>query len=166
MLTFTIAANGGGFHAADFQIDLVDLNAPAEEITENETPVESEVDSSDESDNTAATADVPEEAAMVSQFISVNDWYNPASGGGFNATFECSVTATTPVTEVFVKFNYTGSGTPTSAWTQSFNGSTNVGFISNDGGYAISGQSNPLNQGDSFQVVINIDGAGLSLIHI
>gem|GEM_PF-4178974 len=164
VLTFTIAASDGGFNADDFQIDLVDLNAPAVETSDNETQGDFEPDNSDDSDSTTTSTttndDIAEDAAMVSRFVSVNDWYNPASGGGFNATFECSVTATTPIAEVFVKFNYTGSGTPSSAWTQSFNGSTSVGFISSDGSYAISGQSNPLNQGDSFQVVINIDGAG------
>lgn len=73
VLTFTISASNGGFNAADFQIDLVDLNAPAVEISDNETQGDSEPDNSDNTDSTAANEDMAEEAVMVSQFVSVND---------------------------------------------------------------------------------------------
>jgi len=101
-----------------------------------------------------------------SGFVSVNDWYNPNSGGGFNATFECLVTSDVPFDEFIAEFNYTGSGTPASAWTNSYNGSVETGFIGRDGGYAVtsaaSGFRPELNNGDRFLVVIQVQGAGFS----
>lgn len=78
---------------------------------------------------------------FLSSLVSVNDWYNPSWGGGFNVTYRCDIlpedVAFGPVTDWFIALNYDGSGTVTNAWTQGYNGQISHGFIASDGGYAI-----------------------------
>lgn len=153
-LNFTISGQGSGFNESDFDLTFTNLALPASNDDDSDQGDTGQGETEDEAgtDNTGLT----------SSFVSVNDWYNPASGGGFNATFECAVAGDSPVTEIFVNFNYSGSGTPSSAWAQSYNGQLTTGLTADNGGYSVSGNnaSNPLNPGDRFQVVVQVNGAG------
>lgn len=105
--------------------------------------------------------------AFDSSFVSVNDWFNPSWGGGFNATFQCVVTSAVPVEEFIAEFNYSGAGEPSSAWAQSYNGSIETGYIGRDGGYAVrsttgNGYRPTLTTGANFRVVIQVNGAGFN----
>ena len=137
-LIFNLQGQGSGFQLSEFSPEFVNLTKlPSNEFT--------------------------------SSLVSVNDWFNSAWGGGFNATFRCDVLGPDvpngPVTDLLIEFNYSGSGTPTSAWTQSHNGPIDYGFIAPDGGYAISntaGFQPELFAGDSVTFAIQVNGAGFS----
>ena len=145
-LIFTIQGQGSGFNESDFEMSFVNLDA-------GEPPT----DIPDDDNNEAGS--------LSTSFVSVNDWYNPAFGGGFNATYRCEVNDSS-VTDFVVEFNYSGSGNPSSAWTQSYNGSVNSGFIGSDGGFAIRSSSSgfvpTLNAGASFLVTIQVQDAGFN----
>ena len=134
-LTFTIQGQGSGFSSSDFDIRFVNLTVlPTNNFT--------------------------------ASLVTVNDWYNPSWGGGFNATFRCDVEGPDaqigPVTDLLIEFNYTGEGTPSTAWTQSHNGPVIYGYIAPDGGYAISnvdGFQPELYAGDSITFAIQIQNA-------
>ncbi len=134
-LTFTIQGQGSGFSSSDFDIRFVNLTVlPTNNFT--------------------------------ASLVSVNDWYNPSWGGGFNATFRCDVEGPDaqigPVTDLLIEFNYTGDGTPSTAWTQSHNGPITHGFIASDGGYAISNEDGfqpELYAGDTITFAIQVQNA-------
>ena len=135
-LFFNVQGQGSGFQPSDFSPEFINLT----ELPTNE---------------------------FTSTLVNVNDWFNPAWGGGFNATFRCDVegpdTANGPVTDLLIEFNYSGGGTPSTAWTQSHNGPIEYGFIAPDGGYAISnlgGFQPELYAGDSVTFAIQVQGAG------
>jgi len=135
-LTFSLQGQGSGYVEEDFTIRFISLDQAPTDVE----PV-----------TTAGTA------------TNVNDWYNPAWGGGFNATFECELQGET-ITSIEIAFNYSGTGTPSNSWTQGYNGAIESGFIAADGGYAIrsTGFVPDLNAGDMITSVINVQGAGYS----
>lgn len=98
-------------------------------------------------------------------FSSVNDWYNPAWGGGFNVTYEYTVSeASIAGDDLFawaIDSGYSGSGTVVQAWTSNFNGPVST---SNDGSFVIGnenvGYRPELEAGDSFSVSFQVQGAG------
>lgn len=98
-------------------------------------------------------------------FDRVNDWYNPAWGGGFNATYEYTVTDASIVgDDLFnwaINSGYTGAGTLSHVWVNGFNGPTN---FSSDGSYDIgnvgTGFQPELQVGDTFSVSFQVLGAG------
>ena len=102
--------------------------------------------------------------SQSSSFVSVNDWYNPIWGGGFNATFQCTV-LTNSIQDFIVDFNYTGSGTPSHAWASGWPGSTETGFFGASESFAIrsTGYKPTLSQGATFNVTINVNNAGFNL---
>jgi len=104
-----------------------------------------------------SSLDIEGGGTIATSPVEVNDW-----GSGFIATFECTITSHVPVDQFLVDFNYSGSGTPSSAWANSYNGSIETGPIGTDGGFAIrSTTSGPiLNSGDSFSVSIMVSGTG------
>ena len=91
---------------------------------------------------------------------SVNDW-----GSGFNATFECVLPGSGPVSDYLIEFNYTGSGTLTNSWMQGYGGGISFGNLAPDGGYAIepSGFVPPLNGGDVLRFTIQGSGSGFAV---
>lgn len=120
-----------------------------------------------DSDDTQDPEEPPEDDSATgnytTSFVSVNDWYNPSWGGGFNATFECEAIQASDA-GFFLEFNYTGSGNPTNAWAQSYGGSIEKGFIGSAGGYAVKSSSTgwvpTLSIGQTFKVVIAVQNAG------
>jgi len=132
-LKFVLQGQGDAFNAADFAIEF-----------ENLDPVGN--------------------GSFITGYIGVNDWYSPSSGGGFNVTYQCTVDSNIPIEEFIVEFNYSGSGVPTRAWANSYNGDVESGYIGRNGGYAIrsasTGHTPTLKNGDTFQVSLNVQGAG------
>jgi len=135
-LTFNVQGQGSGYIENDFGITFISLD----ELPASVEPV-----------TTLGTA------------VNVNDWYNPAWGGGFNATFECELQGES-ISAVEIAFNYSGSGTPTNSWTQNYIGSIESGFIAEDGGYAIrtTGNVPNLSAGDVVSFTINVQDSGYS----
>lgn len=138
ILTFNIQVQGAGYIAEDYSLDFINLTA----LPTN---------------------------TFSSDLVSVNDWYNPAWGGGFNATFLCTIGGVDaqigPVTDLLVEFNYSGTGTPSNAWTQSHNGPVVHGFIAPDGGYAISnleGFQPELFAGDTITFAVQVQNAAFN----
>jgi len=134
-LSFSVQIQGAGYAESDYSAMLFDL-----------------------------TEQVPETSGNAS-FVSVNDWYNPSWGGGFNVIYRCDITDG-PVNEWRIDSNYTGSGTVVNAWTQGYNGSVQHGAISPDGGYGITNENAPyiptLTSGDSITYAFQVNGAGFS----
>ena len=99
------------------------------------------------------------EVITTAEAISVQDWFNPAFGGGFNVTFECALAATT-VTNVDIQLNYLGNGVVQRTSLQGYLGaSTQV--VSNGNTTVISSSDVPSQTGTvRFQVGVN--GAGYS----
>ena len=99
------------------------------------------------------------EVITTAEAISVQDWFNPAFGGGFNVTFECALAATT-VTNVDIQLNYLGNGVVQRTSLQGYLGaSTQV--VSNGNTTVISSSDVPSQTGAvRFQVGVN--GAGYS----
>lgn len=98
---------------------------------------------------------------------SVNDWYNPAWGGGFNATFDYVVQAgdlTGGVAHAWeIAPNYHGDGTVTGAWVGGHSGPVAVVRDADDG-LVLSTQGEAykpaLKAGDVIHYTVQISGAG------
>ena len=108
---------------------------------------------SDETPGAEATESVSGNATLAT----VNDW-----GSGFQATFECVLPGSGPVSDYLIDFNYTGSATLTNSWMQGYGGGISAGNIAPDGGYGIepSGYVPPLNGGDALSFVVQGQGTG------
>lgn len=104
------------------------------------------------------------------ELVNVNDFFNPAFGGGFIATYEYTVNDASIIgDDLFaweISSNYTGDGTIVNVFVNSFNGPTTR---SNDGSFDIGnsqvGFMPELNVGDTFTVSFQIDGAGFDGEH-
>ena len=79
----------------------------------------------------APEADVAAASSAGFTFVSVNDWYNPNWGGGFNAYYSYEVQPGALVDDVVSAWeiapNYDGPGEVKVAWTSNFSGATNYG---------------------------------------
>lgn len=99
------------------------------------------------------------------EFFSLNSWYNPAWGGGYNVTFEYTVQPDAIVDGELrawdILAEYTGPGLIVNGWLDSFNGPAS--FEVTDGGVRFStvGQDfqPDLQVGDTFRISIQVDGA-------
>ncbi len=101
-------------------------------------------------------------------FASVNSWYDPVSGGGYEVTFSYTVQADAIIDGELKAWDmvatYDGPGTVTGGWLGSFNGGAS--FTGNAGGAIIStvGQDYQpdLIEGTTFQITLQVDGAPYS----
>ena len=97
--------------------------------------------------------------------VDVNDWYNPAWGGGFIATYEYTVSDNSIIGDDLLAWvissNFTGEGSIENVYVNSFNGPTNR---SSDGSYDIGnvdvGFQPELEIGDTFRVSFQVNNAG------
>jgi len=100
----------------------------------------------------------------------VQDWYNPAWGGGFNVTFEYTVNENSVLGEDLqawvIDSGYTGPGEIVHVWVNSFNGPTSRPA---DGSFDIgnldAGFQPDLQVGDTFSVSFQVNGAGFDEGH-
>lgn len=99
------------------------------------------------------------------ELADVQDWYNPAWGGGFNVTYEYTVNENSIIGEDLQEWvidsGYDGPGEIVHVWVNGFNGPTTR---SSDGSFEIGnvgvGFQPDLEVGDTFSVSFQINGAG------
>jgi len=94
------------------------------------------------------------------KFDSVNAWEFDNGVKGFIALYECTLTEDT-LKQVFVDFNYTGSGTQLVSWFTQWTGEYERGYIADDGGYAMRNVRHVphFNVGDKIQFKLLVDDA-------
>ncbi len=105
------------------------------------------------------------------ELVNVNDFFNPAFGGGFIATYEYTVNENSIIgDDLFawtINSNYTGEGRIVNVFVNGFNGPTTQ--QADDGSFDIGnvdvGFRPELNVGDTFRVSFQIDGAGFEDEH-
>ena len=104
----------------------------------------------------------PEPVAEVvtnADAISVQDWYNPAHGGGFNVTFECALAATT-VSNVDIQLNYLGNGVVQRTSLQGYLGASTQ--VVSDGNTTVISSSDVPSQTGTVRFQVGVNGAGYS----
>lgn len=104
-------------------------------------------------------------------FVSVNDWYNPLWGGGFNVKYAYTLTQSDlPAGPEAIGWqlaaNYTGLGTIVNAWMNSYNGGITHGYSETTQTYSITNESidfkPTLSVGDTLEFNFQVNGAGFS----
>jgi uncharacterized protein len=116
--------------------------------------------------NLGGSGGEPEPSAGF-ELVGLNDWFNPAWGGGFNAAFTYTVQEADLVDgEVYaweILPGYDGPGTITTAWTNGFNGAVGTGPNA-EGAFVLTtaGQSYKpkLEAGDVIGFSVQVQGAG------
>ncbi len=133
-ITFTVSGSGAAYDLSDFNIEFTPLDDEAVPPNNGGDPISSSAGSTN-----------------------VNDW-----GSGFNASFECELPGSGPITDFLIDFNYSGSANLTNSWMQGYNGGITFGSLASDGGYAIepSGYVPPLNGGDVLSFTVQGSGSG------
>lgn len=104
------------------------------------------------------------------ELANVNDWYNPAWGGGFNATFEYTVNENSVLGEDLqawvIDSGYSGPGEVVHVWVNGYNGPTSR---PSDDSYDIGNLDvrfqRELEVGDTFSVSFQVNGAGFEESH-
>jgi len=97
------------------------------------------------------------------QLVNLNDWFNPAWGGGFNATFRYTLRpedlSGSTVSAWTLLPNYEGKGAVSNAWLDGFAAPVSVG---SDGEISTADQDfqRPLAAGDTITFTIQVQGAG------
>lgn len=98
-------------------------------------------------------------------FASVNSWYNPAWGGGYNVTFNYDVQpdaiAEGELKAWDIVASYTGLGTITGGWVNGFPGPATFEITSEGAVFSTDGQDYQpeLAEGQTFQITVQVDGA-------
>lgn len=101
-------------------------------------------------------------------FVSLNSWYNPAWGGGYNITFEYEVQEDAIIDGELsawdILANYSGPGTVVGGWVSSFPGPASITPMGDSIFYTNldQGYQPDLEVGDTFLVSVQVDGAGYS----
>ncbi|WP_165356314.1 tandem-95 repeat protein [Sphingosinicella sp. BN140058] len=100
-------------------------------------------------------------------FHSVNSWYDPRWGGGYNVTFRYTVQPDA-IVDGHLKMwdivaDYDGAGAVAGGWISGFNGPTNQTLIAGGDGLVFStvgtGYQPDLKAGDTFYLTLRVDGA-------
>ncbi len=98
-------------------------------------------------------------------FASLNSWYNPAYGGGYNVTFDYAVQPEAiaegelKAWDIFA--TYDGPGTITGGWVSGFPGPASFEITAEGATFSTDGQDYQpeLAEGQTFQITLQIDGA-------
>lgn len=109
------------------------------------------------------TAPPPDDALIV-ELVSLNDWYNPSWGGGYNATFDITLTDAAliggSVSDWRLDALLADTGDITWGWLDGYNAT--VTFDPASGSYSTVGQSYQLEltEGDVLRVSVQVNGSG------
>ena len=114
--------------------------------------------------------DPPTDFVSPAVVTNVNDWFNPAWGGGHIVRFEYPLTTVeVPSTGDIawrIETNYTGEGTITNAWANGYGGSTYHGPLAADGGFGLSNENEnykaELSAGSVLGFSVEVDGVGFN----